>query len=66
MVWINEVDGILEGIDVLLWDGKIVAIGQGLKARGVMVIDVIGFYFMFGIIDEYFYIVISWGVNESL
>lgn len=64
-VWTNEADGILEGTDVLLRDGKIAAIGQGLKARGATVIDATGLHLTPGIIDEHSHIAISRGVNES-
>lgn len=62
MVWINENDGILVNMDVLLEDGKIVWIGKNLLVRGVKIIDGIGKYLICGIIDEYMYI--GGGGNE--
>ncbi len=65
-VWTNESDGILEETDVLIQDGKIAAIGAGLKAdKGVKVVDATGKHLTSGIIDEHSHIAISRGVNEG-
>ena len=64
-VWTNETDGILENADVLLVDGKISAIGQGLSAEGATVVDGKDKHLTAGIIDEHSHIAISRGVNEG-
>jgi len=62
-VWTNEKDGILENTDVLIVDGKISAIGKGLKGSG-NVIDGTGMHLTPGIVDEHSHIAIKGGVNE--
>ncbi|MFB2117935.1 amidohydrolase family protein [Parapedobacter sp. 2B3] len=64
-VWTNEDAGILENADVLLVDGKIKAVGQGLSVAGATVIDGAGKHVTPGIIDEHSHIAISRGVNEG-
>ncbi|NBC09863.1 MAG: amidohydrolase family protein [Bacteroidetes bacterium] len=64
-VWTNEEDGILEDTDVLLRNGKIAGIGQGLSASDATVIDAQGMHLTPGIVDEHSHIAISRGVNES-
>ena len=64
-VWTNEADGVLEDTDVLLKEGKIAAIGKGLRDKGATVIDATGMHLTPGIIDEHSHIAISRGVNES-
>ena len=64
-VWTNEEDSVLENTDVLLRNGKIAGIGQGLAAGGATVIDAEGMHLTPGIIDEHSHIAISRGVNES-
>lgn len=64
-VWTNEEEGILENTDVLLRNGKIAGIGQGLSASGATVIDAEGMHLTPGIVDEHSHIAISRGVNES-
>ncbi|MDX1532138.1 MAG: amidohydrolase [Rhodothermales bacterium] len=57
-------DGTLEGHDVLVRDGVIAEIGEGLDApRGVEVLDATGQYLMPGIVDAHSHIGIS-SVNE--
>ncbi len=58
-------NGTLENTDVLVRDGKIARIGQGLRAPdGVAVVDVTGKYVMPGIIDAHSHIALS-AVNEA-
>ena len=58
-------NGTLENTDVLVRDGKIAQIGQGLSAPGgVETIDATGMYVMPGIIDAHSHIGIS-NVNEG-
>lgn len=64
-VWTNEKDGILENTDVLIKDGKISRIGEGLSAGGAMTVDGEGMHLTSGIIDEHSHIAISRGVNEG-
>lgn len=64
-VWTNEADGIIEGADVLLADGKIKAIGKNLASAGATVIDATGKHVTAGIIDEHSHIAISRGINEG-
>ena len=65
-VWTNESDGNLEGTDVVISNGKITAIGKGLKApEGGKVIDATGMHLTSGIIDEHSHTTISGGGNES-
>lgn len=62
-VWTNEADGILEGADVLIRNGKIAAVGKGLNAEGARVIDGTGKHVTCGIIDEHSHIALS-SVND--
>jgi len=64
-VWTNEKDGILENTDVLIKDGKISRIGEGLSAGGAITVDGEGMHLTSGIIDEHSHIAISRGVNEG-
>ncbi len=64
-VWTNEQEGVLEGADVLLADGKIKAVGKNLSAGGAEVIDATGKHITPGIIDEHSHIAISRGINEG-
>lgn len=64
-VWTNEKEGILKETDVLVKNGKIAAIGNGLSDNGAVVIDAKGKHITSGIIDEHSHIAISNGVNES-
>ncbi len=58
-------NGTLENTDVLVRDGKIARIGQGLRAPdGVEVVDATGMYVMPGIIDAHSHIALS-AVNEA-
>ncbi|WP_134087688.1 amidohydrolase family protein [Olivibacter sp. XZL3] len=64
-VWTNEAEGILEGADVLIADGKIKAIGKNLSGGGATVVDASGKHITAGIIDEHSHIAISRGINEG-
>lgn len=64
-VWTNEKEGILKNTDVLIVDGKIKEIGQGLSSGGAKEIDGTGKHLTSGIIDEHSHIAISRGVNEA-
>ena len=58
-------NGTLENTDVLIRDGKITRIGQGLNApNGVETVDATGLYVMPGIIDAHAHIALS-AVNEA-
>ncbi len=63
-VWTNEADGILEGADVLVENGKIKAVGKGLTAAGAKEVDGTGKHLTPGIIDEHSHTALS-GVNEA-
>lgn len=65
-VWTNEKEGILNGADVWIENGKIKAVGKNLSApSNVGVIDATGQHLTSGIIDEHSHIAISKGVNEG-
>ncbi|MFY0608399.1 MAG: amidohydrolase family protein [Cyclobacteriaceae bacterium] len=63
-VWTLEGEGRIENADVLIKDGKISAVGQGLSADGAKVIDAEGKHVTPGIIDEHSHIALS-SVNEG-
>lgn len=52
-VWTNEAEGVVEGTDVLLKDGKISQIGKDLSATNARVVDGTGKHLTSGIIDEH-------------
>jgi imidazolonepropionase-like amidohydrolase len=57
--------GTVEGCDVLIREGKIAAVGKGLKVpEGVAVIDAAGMFLMPGIIDTHCHFAVEGGVNE--
>ncbi len=62
-VWTNEKNGKIENTDVLLKNGKISAIGNGLKG-GTKIIDGTGKHLTAGIIDEHSHIAATGGINE--
>jgi imidazolonepropionase-like amidohydrolase len=64
-VWTNEAEGVLEGADVLVRNGKIAQVGQRINDRSAVVIDGTGKHLTAGIIDEHSHIAISRGVNEG-
>ncbi|MCF6223413.1 MAG: amidohydrolase family protein [Flavobacteriaceae bacterium] len=63
-VWTNEEEGILKNTDVLIKDGKIAKISNGLKAGKAKVIDGTGKHLTSGIIDEHSHIA-SISTNEA-
>ncbi|WP_133406407.1 amidohydrolase family protein [Parashewanella tropica] len=65
-VWTSEKSGILKNTDVIIEDGKIEEIGQGLNApRNATVIDGTGKHLTAGIVDEHSHIAVNGGVNEA-
>ena len=65
-VWTCDAKGIIENGSILIVDGKIAAIGRGLKApAGVRTIDLAGKHVAPGIIDCHSHIATDGGVNES-
>ena len=64
-VWTNEKEGIVQQTDVLVKQGKIVAIGNNLPSEGAIEIDATTKHLTPGIIDEHSHIAISNGVNEG-
>lgn len=67
-VWTNEKEGKLAGTDVLIKNGKILAIGKNLtdvpNAIGTKIIDGTGKHLSAGIIDEHSHIACAGDVNE--
>ena len=63
-VWTNEKEGRLTATDVLLKNGKIVAVGKDLKDASAKVMDGTGKHLTAGIIDEHSHIAASGGINE--
>ncbi len=63
-VWTGEKEGILKNTDVLVRDGKIQAIGQGLKTKGARIVDATGKHLTAGIIDEHTHIA-ALTINEG-
>jgi len=65
-VWTEGPQGILEGADLLVSDGKVVSVGKGLQApEGALVIDGKGKHVTPGLIDCHSHIAIRGGVNEG-
>ncbi len=62
-VWTNEADGVMEGTDVLVKDGKIAQIGKNLNAGGAEVVNAEGKHLTSGIIDEHSHIALA-AVND--
>lgn len=64
-VWTQGPMGTVSGCDVLVRDGKFVAVGKGLNApRGCEVIDATGKHISPGLWDAHSHTAISGGVNE--
>jgi len=63
-IWTNEKEGVLQGTDVLIKNGKISAIGKNLNDDNAKVIDGTGKHLTAGIIDEHSHIAVTGGVNE--
>lgn len=65
-IWTSAAQGTLQNADLLVTNGKISAVGPGLKApAGARVIDGKGAHVTPGIIDCHSHTAISKGVNES-
>ena len=70
-IWTNEEMGILENADIIISDGKIIAIGillnplKYFEENSYEIIDASNMHITSGIIDEHSHIAISRGVNES-
>ncbi len=64
-VWTNGKEGVIEGADVLIKNGKIARVGKNLKAPDARIVDATGKHLTAGIIDEHSHIAISDGVNEG-
>jgi imidazolonepropionase-like amidohydrolase len=67
-LWTMEKDGIIEGVDLLLQNGKIKAYGKNLKpSRGALVMDATGMHVTPGIIDAHSHSAVEdTGVNEGV
>jgi len=63
-VWTNEQEGIQQGTDVYIKNGKIAAVGKNLSYPNTKSIDGSGMHLTPGIIDEHSHIAITGGVNE--
>ena len=70
-IWTNEEEGILKNSDLIISQGKIIAIGSFLtpldyfEEEDFETIDASSLHLTSGIIDEHSHIAISKGVNES-
>ena len=70
-IWTNEKEGILQNSDLIISQGKIIAIGDFLTPLDFFdkedfeIIDASNLHLTSGIIDEHSHIAISKGVNES-
>ncbi|MEC7863561.1 MAG: amidohydrolase family protein, partial [Bacteroidota bacterium] len=70
-IWTNESEGILQNSDVIISEGKIIAIGGLLNPLDYFqegefeIIDASKLHLTSGIIDEHSHIAISRGVNEA-
>lgn len=69
-VWTCEEQGVLQNADMIMKDGKIVAVGKfsdtdKIKYDGMELIDGTGMHLTPGIIDEHSHIAINEGVNEG-
>ncbi|HVJ62295.1 MAG TPA: amidohydrolase family protein, partial [Tahibacter sp.] len=65
-IWTQGPQGKLEGADLAVANGKIVAVGKGIKApAGAVEIDARGKHVAPGIIDTHSHMVVSKGVNEG-
>ena len=70
-IWTNEAEGILQNSDIIISEGKIIAIGNSLIPLNYFengefeTIDALNLHLTCGIIDEHSHIAISRGVNEG-
>ncbi|MEO9022915.1 MAG: amidohydrolase family protein [Ginsengibacter sp.] len=63
-VWTSEKEGILKNTDVLVRNGKIVAIGKNLNSSTATIIDGTGKHLTPGIVDEHSHIAVA-SINEG-
>ena len=63
-VWTNEPDGVLQGADVLIRNGKIARVGKGISETGARIIDGTGKHVTPGVIDEHSHIAAA-SINEG-
>jgi imidazolonepropionase-like amidohydrolase len=63
-VWTNEEEGILQNMDVMVSEGKILKIGKDLGNTNARIIDASGKHLTSGVIDEHSHIALS-AVNEG-
>ncbi len=63
-VWTNEKEGKLDNTDVLIKNGKIVAVGKNLSDASAKTIDGTGKHLTAGIIDEHSHIAGTGQINE--
>lgn len=65
-IWTSADAGVLENADMIVRNGRIRTIGEGLSTpRGYTEIDGTGMHITAGIVDEHSHIAISRGVNEG-
>lgn len=64
-IWTSAKDGILEGADLLIVDGKIRAVGRALEAADAEVIDASGKHVTPGLIDCHSHAMVVGNVNEG-
>lgn len=65
-IWTSADAGVLENADMIVSNGRIQQIGQGLSApRGYSEVDGTGMHITPGIVDEHSHIAIARGVNEG-
>jgi len=66
-IWTNEKEGVIKNGNLLIKDGKIVAVNKRINAypNNTIVIDAKGKHVTCGMIDEHSHIAISKGVNEG-
>ena len=65
-LWTSSQEGVLEGYDLLIRDGRIEKIGQSLKTpSGYQTLDATGKHLTAGIIDEHSHIALNGGTNED-
>jgi len=70
-IWTNEKEGILEKSDIIISQGKIIALGKSLNPFDYFIegdfetLDASNLHITSGIIDEHSHIAISKGVNEA-
>ncbi len=62
-VWTNEASGVVEGLDVLVRNGKIAKVGENLRPGKARLVNAKGKHLTPGIIDEHSHIALS-GVND--